>query len=127
MPSGACARHWRCAPPRAELPGLGEDDLHVRCAVTTGEVLVELDVDPAGGENFVVGAAANLAGRLQALAPVDGVVVDGQTFRLTQSVFDYVVLEPAKVKGIDEPLEIFQPRAPLVAVRAGAGPSCRRR
>ena len=106
----------------SELPGLGEDDLHVRCAVTTGEVLVELDVDPAGGENFVVGAAANLAGRLQALAPVDGVVVDGQTFRLTQSVFDYVLLEPAKVKGIDEPLEIFQPRAPVVAVRAGGRP-----
>ena len=105
-----------------DLPGLGEDDLHVRCAVTTGEVLVELDVDPAGGENFVVGAAANLAGRLQALAPIDGVVVDGQTFRLTENVFDYVVLEPAKVKGIDEPLEIFQPRAPLVAVRAGGRP-----
>jgi class 3 adenylate cyclase/tetratricopeptide (TPR) repeat protein len=106
----------------ADLPGLGQDALQVRCGVTTGEVLVQLDSDPAAGEGFIVGPAANLAGRLQALAPIDGVVVDSQTYRLTERVFEYVVLEPTTVKGIDEPLEVFQPRAPLVAVRAALRP-----
>jgi len=96
------------------LPGLGDDALHVRCGVTTGETLVRIGVDYGSGEGFIVGSAANLAARLQGLAPVDGVAVDEQTFNLTQGVFEYRELEPATVKGVAEPLRIFDPRAALV-------------
>ena len=102
----------------AGLPGLGEEALHVRCGVTTGEALIHVGVDATSGEGFVTGTAANLAGRLQGLAPVDGVVVDEGTFRLTQGIFDYAALEPATVKGASEPLEIFHARAPLVPLGA---------
>jgi class 3 adenylate cyclase/tetratricopeptide (TPR) repeat protein len=102
----------------AGLPGLGRDALHVRCGVTTGETLVRIRVDYGSGEGFIVGSAANLAARLQGLAPVDGVAVDEQTFNLTQGVFEYTELDPTTVKGKAEPLKIFHPRAPLLPVGA---------
>jgi class 3 adenylate cyclase/tetratricopeptide (TPR) repeat protein len=104
----------------AGLPGLGSDTLHVRCGVTTGETLVRIGVDYGSGEGFIVGSAANLATRLQGLAPVDGVAVDEQTFDLTRHVFDYTRLEPAAVKGLSERLTIFHARAPRVPVEARA-------
>ncbi len=102
----------------AALPGLGTDTLHVRCGVTTGETLVRIGVDYRSGEGFIVGSAANVAARLQALAPIDGVAVDEQTFNLTQGVFEHRELEPTTVKGKTEPLRIFHARAPLVPVEA---------
>jgi class 3 adenylate cyclase/tetratricopeptide (TPR) repeat protein len=104
----------------AGLPGLGAETLHVRCGVTTGETLVRIGVDARSGEGFIVGPAANLAARLQGLAPVDGVTVDEQTFDLTQHVFEYTELEPTAVKGVAERLKIFQVRASRVPIEARA-------
>ena len=101
----------------AQLPGLAGDVLHVRCGVSTGEVLARIGVPVASGEGFVTGTAANVAARLQGVAPVDGTVVDRQTFNLTQGIFEYTELEPVTVKGIDEPLAVFRPRAPLAPPR----------
>ena len=63
---------------REALAGANERDpqlgLHVRIGVNTGEALVELDTDPAAGESFVSGDVVNTASRLQAAAPIDGVL-----------------------------------------------------
>jgi hypothetical protein len=72
---------------RATIAELNEQDpsldLHVRIGVTTGEALVALDARPVEGEGMASGDVVNTAARLQAAAPVDGIVVDETTFRAT--------------------------------------------
>ena len=50
-------------------------DLHVRVGVATGEALVALDARAAAGESMVAGDVMNTAARIQAAAPVDGILV----------------------------------------------------
>ena len=76
-----------------------ELDLHVRAAVTTGEALVALDVSPATGETFASGDVVNTAARLQAAAPVDGVLVAEATWRATRHVIEYEAADPVHAKG----------------------------
>jgi len=108
-------------------PGLG---LAVRVAVNTGEAVVFLDAIPERGEHFLTGDVANTASRLQAIAPVGGVVVGETTFRATSRLIDYEPLPPVQVKGKAAPVPIWRaegvrsrfgvdveqaPRSPLVA------------
>ena len=87
-------------------PGLG---LQVRVGINTGEAVVAVGARPELGEGFVTGDVVNTASRLQGVAPVDGVAVAEQTYRQTELVFDYELLEPVVVKGKTEPLAIFRP------------------
>jgi class 3 adenylate cyclase/tetratricopeptide (TPR) repeat protein len=93
------------------IPRLGLD-LHVRLGINTGSVLFAAG---SGGErdDAVTGDAVNTAARLQALAPMDGVVVGEATYRATTHLFAYDTLEPTLVKGKAEPIGIFRPTAPL--------------
>ena len=52
-----------------------QDELQVRIAVTTGEALVSLGAHPAEGEGMAAGDVVNTAARLQAAAPVNGILV----------------------------------------------------
>jgi class 3 adenylate cyclase len=83
-------------------------DLHVRVAVTTGEALVAVDVSPDTGETFASGDIVNTAARLQAAAPVDGVVVGEGTWRATRDAIDYEEAEPVVAKGKREPVLCWQ-------------------
>jgi class 3 adenylate cyclase/tetratricopeptide (TPR) repeat protein len=74
-------------------------DLHVRIGITTGEALVALGASPAEGEGMASGDVINTAARLQAGAPVDGILVDETTYRATQQVIDYRQAEPVHAKG----------------------------
>ena len=71
-----------------------------------------LGARPEQGEGIVTGDVVNTASRLQGAAPVDGIAVSEQTYRATERVFDYEVLEPVEVKGKAEPLAIFRPSRP---------------
>ena len=90
-------------------PGLG---LQVRVGINTGEAVVAVGARPELGEGFVTGDVVNTASRLQGVAPADGVAVAEQTYRQTERVFEYEVLEPVAVKGKAEPLVIFRPIRP---------------
>jgi class 3 adenylate cyclase len=79
------------AEPNAKDPSL---DLHVRVGVTTGEALVALDARPVEGEGMAAGDVVNTAARLQAAAPVDGILVDATTWRATDRQIDYQEAEP---------------------------------
>ena len=52
-----------------------ELELSVRVGVNTGEAVVALGARPELGEGFVTGDVVNTASRLQAVAPVGGIVV----------------------------------------------------
>ena len=64
-------------------------NLHVRVAVCTGEALIALGARPSEGEAIAAGDVMNTAARLQAAAPVDGVLVDDATFRATSRAVVY--------------------------------------
>ena len=85
-----------------------EEDLQVRIAVTTGEALVQLGARPAEGEGMAAGDVVNTAARLQAAAPVNGILVAEATYRATRDVIDYVEAEPVVAKGKTEPIRVWE-------------------
>ena len=83
-------------------------DLHVRIGVATGEALVALDARPATGESMVAGDVMNTAARIQAAAPVDGILVGGPTHRATERMIVFRPHEPVGAKGKAEPVEVWE-------------------
>jgi class 3 adenylate cyclase/tetratricopeptide (TPR) repeat protein len=84
-------------------------DSHVRLGVNTGEALVSLadHATPAGD-------VVNTAARLEAAAPVDGILVGEATYRATEHAISYRERAPVAAKGKSEPVaawEALEPRA----------------
>jgi predicted ATPase len=94
-----------------------EGQLEVRLGVTTGEALITLGARPDQGEWMAAGDVVNTAARLQAAAPVNGILVGERTFRATRAAIDYVPAEPVAAKGKREPVPVWEP----VAARARLG------
>ena len=83
-------------------------DLHVRIGVNTGEAIVsKTRGEQLGGS--IAGDVVNTGSRLQAAAPVDGILVGEATFRATSHVFVYEERDPVVAKGKAEPLAVWQP------------------
>src|SRR3954454_7590239 len=66
-----------------------QPDLQVRMAVNTGEALLSVAARPAEGEGMVAGDVVNTAARMQAAAPVNGVLVGESTYRATSEAITY--------------------------------------
>jgi len=97
----------------AELDaGDGSLRLNVRIGVTTGEALVNLGARPHEGEGMAAGDVVNTAARLQAAAPVNGILVDETTRRATARVIEYREHEPVHAKGKIEPVTVWEVVAP---------------
>ncbi len=88
------------------------EDLQVRVAVNTGEALVLLGARPAEGEGMAAGDIVNTASRLQAAAPVNGILVGETTYRATRHVIDYEQADDVVAKGKSEPLAVWEALAP---------------
>ncbi|MDP9285693.1 MAG: AAA family ATPase [Actinomycetota bacterium] len=84
-----------------------ELDLQVRLAVNTGEAIVDLDARPEQGETMVVGDVVNTASRLQAAAPVNGVLVGRETQAATRASIAYAPAPPVVAKGKAAPIEVW--------------------
>jgi class 3 adenylate cyclase len=82
-------------------------DLHVRIGIHTGEALVVLDADPAGGQGMAFGDVVNTAARLQSAAPVDGVLVGEATYRATRHVVAYREMPDVNAKGKQAPVRVW--------------------
>jgi class 3 adenylate cyclase len=110
-------------PERAVLAALairdwvrGEERIQVRLAVNTGEALVVLGARPSEGEGMAAGDVVNTAARLQAAAPVNGILVGERTFRETREVIEYRQAQAVSAKGKREPVAAWE------VVRARAQP-----
>src|SRR5919201_1869945 len=97
-----------------------EAKLQVRIAVNTGEALVNLDARPESGEGMATGDVVNTAARLQAAAPVNGVLVGETTYRATRHVIEYEDATPVEAKGKTEPIPVWEAREPRARVRTEA-------
>ena len=83
-------------------------DLHVRVGVATGEALVTLDARAAEGESMVAGDVMNTAARIQAAAPVDGILVGAATHRATERAIVYREHDAVSAKGKTDPVEVWE-------------------
>ena len=82
--------------------------LAVRVGICTGETVVALGARPQAGEGMVAGDVVNTAARLQAVAPVGGIVVGEATWRATRHLFDYQPLPAVHLKGKAAAVPIWQ-------------------
>jgi class 3 adenylate cyclase/tetratricopeptide (TPR) repeat protein len=89
----------------AESPEFG---VHVRVGVNTGEALVSVGANAAGGEGLAAGDVVNTAARIQAAAPKDAVAAGAETYRQTERVFAWEPLGPVALKGKAEPVELYR-------------------
>jgi DNA-binding SARP family transcriptional activator/class 3 adenylate cyclase len=85
-----------------------EAGLQLRIAVNTGEVLVALGAQPNQGEGMASGDVVNTTARLQAAAPVNGILVGETTYRATSQVIDYRPAEPVAAKGKPGPVPAWE-------------------
>jgi class 3 adenylate cyclase/tetratricopeptide (TPR) repeat protein len=87
-------------------------ELHVRLGINTGEALVAIAGDPATGETTSAGDVVNTAARLEAAAPVDGILVGEATFRATERAIAYRERAPVEAKGKSEPVPAWEALEP---------------
>jgi class 3 adenylate cyclase/tetratricopeptide (TPR) repeat protein len=80
----------------------------LRVGITTGEALVALGARPSEGEGMASGDVVNTAARLQTAAPVNGILVDGATYRATRNVITYRDLPPVEAKGKAAPVPVWE-------------------
>jgi class 3 adenylate cyclase len=79
--------------------------LAIRVGLNTGEVVVR-STGPA--DVVSVGHAIGLAQRMESLANPGCVVVSERTYALTTGFFDFQPLGAARVKGVPEPVRLYQ-------------------
>jgi class 3 adenylate cyclase/predicted ATPase len=87
----------------------GDLVLRTRVGISTGDVVVG---GLADARDDVVGQTPNRAARLQAIAPVNAVVVGERTRQLAGGLFDYADLGAHAIKGFAEPAAVFQVLGP---------------
>jgi class 3 adenylate cyclase/tetratricopeptide (TPR) repeat protein len=87
---------------------LGEDAVDVRIAVNTGEALVTVGARPEAGEGLVAGDVINTAARLQAAAPVNGILVGEATYRATERPIEYRPHDAVDAKGKQQPVPVWE-------------------
>jgi class 3 adenylate cyclase/tetratricopeptide (TPR) repeat protein len=87
-------------------------ELQVRIAVNTGEALVALGAQPSEGEGMASGDVVNTAARLQASAPVNGILVGETTYRATERTIEYRDAPPVTAKGKAEAVKVWEALEP---------------
>jgi class 3 adenylate cyclase/tetratricopeptide (TPR) repeat protein len=90
------------------LAAQGGSALEARVGINTGEVVVRT-VETGGKVEYTpIGHTANLASRLQTLAPAGAIVVSEHTRKLVEGYFELRALGPMQVRGISEPINVYE-------------------
>jgi tetratricopeptide (TPR) repeat protein len=77
--------------------------------VNTGEVVVRtIRTDEEHTEYTPIGHATSLAARMQTLAPSGSTAVTETTQKLCAGYFSFKTLGPTRIKGVGEPINVFQ-------------------
>jgi class 3 adenylate cyclase len=87
----------------------GRLPLQARVGVNTGEVVVRsIQTGDAHTEYTPIGHTANLAARMQVLAPIGSIAATEQVRKLCEGYFLFNGLGPTKVKGVSEPVNVYE-------------------
>jgi class 3 adenylate cyclase/tetratricopeptide (TPR) repeat protein len=93
-----------------------DEGLELRVGITTGEALVAVDARPELGETMATGDVINTAARLQAAAPINGVLVGDATYRATREAIEYDEREPVEAKGKARAVPVWEVVAPRARI-----------
>jgi len=86
----------------------GHPALEARIGVNTGEVVVRT-VETGGRVEYTsIGHTANLASRLQTVAPAGSIAVSEHIRRLGEGYFELRPLGPTEIRGISESIEVYE-------------------
>ena len=92
-----------------QLRSQGRLPLQARVGLNTGEVVVRsLETGEGHTEYTPIGHSTSLAARMQLLAPVGSIAATDATRRLCEGYFTFKPLGPTVVKGVKEPVEVFE-------------------
>ena len=84
-------------------------DLQLRIGVNIGEVVVRnIQTGTEHTEYSPIGHSTSLAARLQTLATPGSTIISGNMRALVEGYFQLKELGPAKIKGVSEPVELFE-------------------
>src|SRR5713101_6393621 len=93
----------------AKLRETGNLPLEARVGVNTGEVVIRSIATGQGQTEYTpIGHTTNLASRMQALAPTGSIAISEQTRKLVEGYFALKPLGPTKVKGVSEPVNVYE-------------------
>jgi class 3 adenylate cyclase len=87
----------------------GRLPIQVRVSVNTGEVVVRtINTGPSHTEYTPIGHSTRLAARMQALAPIGSIATTEQVRKLCEGYFAFKAIGPTKVKGVAEPVNVYE-------------------
>jgi class 3 adenylate cyclase/predicted ATPase len=87
----------------------GRLPLQARVGVNTGELVVRsIQTGDAHTEYTPIGHTANLAARMQVLAPIGSIAATEEVRKLCEGYFLFNGLGPTKVKGVSEPVNVYE-------------------
>jgi class 3 adenylate cyclase/predicted ATPase len=93
----------------AKLVTVGGTPLEARVGVHTGEVVVRSLATAEGRSEYTpIGHAANLASRVQAVAPTGSIAITENTRRFVEGYFLFKPLGRMQLKGISEPIYVYE-------------------
>jgi class 3 adenylate cyclase/predicted ATPase len=93
----------------AKLREAGNLPIEARVGVNTGEVVVRSIATGEGQTEYSpIGHTTNLASRMQELAPTGSIAISEQTRKLIEGYFALRPLGPTKVKGLGEPVNVYE-------------------
>ena len=83
--------------------------LAMRVGVNTGEVVVRsIRKDDLHTDYVPVGHSTNLAARMEQMAAPGSILVTDYTHKLTDGFFAFKALGAAAIKGVEEPLDVYE-------------------
>src|SRR6516165_5784885 len=86
----------------------GLHPLEARVGVHTGEVVAHTVETDGKVEYRLVGHTANLAARMEVVAPTGSIAASEYTRKLCEGYFTFKPLGPMTVKGVSEPLVVYE-------------------
>ncbi|HEV8716211.1 MAG TPA: adenylate/guanylate cyclase domain-containing protein, partial [Candidatus Binatia bacterium] len=87
----------------------GRAPLLMRVGVNTGEVVVRsIRKEDLHTDYVPVGHSTNIAARMEQLAAPGSILITEQTHKLTAGYFEFKALGKTQVKGVEEPLNVYE-------------------
>jgi class 3 adenylate cyclase/tetratricopeptide (TPR) repeat protein len=92
--------------------------IHIRVGLNSGEVVVRAIGSDLRMDYSAIGQTTHLAARMEQLAPPGSIWLTAETLRLAEGMIQGSALGPVSVKGLSQPVAVFE--------LLGAGPTRRR-
>jgi adenylate cyclase len=98
----------KCRELKTKWEAEGKFPLKIRIGINTGPVVVGNMGSSRRLSYTVLGSVVNLTQRLEANAPVEGIMISARTYELVKDHVATKSLEPIKVKGLDQPIPVYE-------------------